>query len=229
MKTDSFSSNINEILDYLTDLCKQGLQYRTINNHRSAISAFHEQIQGKRVGEHPRVCALLAEIINSRPPQPKYCFIWNVQTVIEFIRKEWGKNQELSVKFLTYKLAMLMALTSASRALGLQKLNIRFMVKIPSSFTFNFYKLRTAWKKGKSPPSVVFHSFEEDSSLCVVAVLNEYLKRSEKWRTSDEWQLVLSFVQPHKPVVSSTISEWIKKVLTISGVDVGVFKGHSTC
>ena len=85
-KTDSFSSNINEILDYLTDLYKQGLQYRTINNHRSAIPAFHEQIQGKLVGEHPRVCALLAGIFNSRPPQPKYCFISNVQTVIEFIR-----------------------------------------------------------------------------------------------------------------------------------------------
>ena len=119
------------------------------------------------------MCALLAEIFNSRPPQPKYCFIWNVQTVIEFIRKEWGKNQELSGKFLTYKLAMLMALTSASRALGLQQLNIRFMVKTPSSFTFTLNKLRKAWKKGKSPPSVVFHSFEEDSSLCVVAVLNE--------------------------------------------------------
>ena len=76
--------------------------------------------------------------------------------------------------------------------------------------------------------SELFHSFEEDVSLCVVAILNEYLKRSEKWKTSDEWQLLLSFVQPHKPVVSSTISGWIKKVLTISGVNVGVFKGHST-
>ena len=74
-ETDSFSSNINEILDYLTDLYKQGLQYRTINNQRSAISAFHEQIQGKPVGKHPRVCTLLAGIFNTRPPQPKYCFI----------------------------------------------------------------------------------------------------------------------------------------------------------
>ena len=116
---------------------------------------------------------------------------------------------------------MLMALTSASCTLGLQHLNIRFMVKTPSSFTFTFHKLHKAWKKGKSPPSVVFHSFEEDSSLCVVAVLNEYLKRSEKWRTSDQWQLLFNFVQPHKPVVSSTISGWINKVFTISGVDLG--------
>ena len=37
-ETDSFSSNINKILDYLIDLYKQGLQYTTINNHRSATS-----------------------------------------------------------------------------------------------------------------------------------------------------------------------------------------------
>ena len=123
---------------------------------------------------------------------------------------------------------MLLAVTSASRALGLQHLNIRFMIKTPSSFTFTFQKLHKAWKKEKSPPAVVFHSFKEDSSLCVVEVLNEYLKRSEKWRTSDECQFLLSFVQPHKPVVSSAISGWTKKVLTISGVGVAVFKGHST-
>ena len=147
--------------------------------------------------------------------------------MIEFVLKEWGRNQEPSDKFLTYKLTMLMALTSASRAVGLKHLNIRFLVKTPSSFTFTFHKLHKAWKKEKALTSVVFHFFEKDS-LCVVAVLNEYLKISEKWTTSDEWQLLLSFVQPHKPVVSTTISVWIKKVLTISEVDIGVFKGHLT-
>ena len=53
---------------------------------------------------------------------------------------------------------------------------------------------------------MVIHSFQKDSSLCAVAVLNEYLKRSEKWRTSDELQLLLSFVQPQKPVISSATS-----------------------
>ena len=51
-KIYSFSSNINEILEYFTGLYKQGLQYRTIDNHRSAISAFHEQIQRKPLWEH---------------------------------------------------------------------------------------------------------------------------------------------------------------------------------
>ena len=83
-------------------------------------------------------------------------------------------------------------------------------------------------EEGKITTFCGFHSFEEDSSLCVAVVLNEQLKRSEKWRTSDEWQLLLSFVQPHGSAISSAISWWIKKVLTISGVDVSVLKGHST-
>ena len=46
-------------------------------------------------------------------------------------------------------------------------------------------------------------------------------------RTSHECKLLLSFFQSHKPVVSSTIFGWSKKVLTISWVDIDVFKEHS--
>ena len=72
---------------------------------------------------------MVAGVFNSRAPQPRYCFIWNVQTVIDFIKSEWGKNEDLSDKYLTYKLTMLLALTSTSRVLGLQHLDIRFMTK----------------------------------------------------------------------------------------------------
>ena len=133
--------------------------------------------------------------------------------MIEFIRKEWGRTQELSDKFLTYQLTMLMALTSASHALGLQHLNIRFMVKTPSDFTFTFHKFHKAWKKGKSPPSVVFHSFKEESSLCVAAALNEYLKRSEKCRTSDEWQLLKVLFNLTKQLLAQPYLGGLKKCL----------------
>ena len=73
---------------YLTELYKQRLQYRTINNHRSEFSTFHEQVQRKSIGEHSKVCALLAEAFKTRSPQAKYCFIWNVEKVIDIIRKE---------------------------------------------------------------------------------------------------------------------------------------------
>ena len=118
-KIDPFCSNINQILEFLSQLFRNGLQYRTINNYRSAISAFQDYIQGKPVGEQPRICSLVAGVFNSRPAQPRYCFIWNVQTVTDFIKSEWGQNEDLSDKYLTYKLTMSLALTSAFRVLGL--------------------------------------------------------------------------------------------------------------
>ena len=205
----------------MSQLFQNGLQYRTINNYRSAISAFHDHIQGKPVGEHPRICSLVAGVFNSRPPQPRYCFIWNVQTVIDFIKSEWGQNEDLSDKYLTYKLTVLLALTSPSRVLGLQHFDIRFMTKGTNNYLFTFGKLHKAWRKGKSPPSLKVYSFE----LCVVATLDEYLKRTKVWRGKDKNQLLSSFVKPHNPVVSSTINGWIKNVLREAGIDT---KGHST-
>jgi len=41
-------------------------------------------------------------------------------------------------------------------------------------------------------------------------------------------KLFVSLTRDHKPVTVQTISRWIKTVLSKSGVDTSVFKGHST-
>jgi len=122
-----------------------------------------------------------------------------------------------------------MALTAASRGSEIAILDIRFMHKSETSITFMFNKLFKSWKKGKAPPSLVFNSFEEDKSLCVVSCLNHYLQATQSWRLEpNQNQLLLSFVSPHRAVVKSTIAGWIKNVLIASGVDTNVFKPHST-
>ena len=72
--------------------------------------------------------------------------------MIDFIESEWGQNDDLSDKYLLYltiyKLRMLLALTLASRVLGLQHLDIRFMTKGTNSYMFTFEKLHKAWRKG---------------------------------------------------------------------------------
>ena len=62
-----------------------------------------------------------------------------------------------------------------------------------------------------------------------MSTLNKYLKRTEAWRTNgDKFQLLLSYLKPHVKVHSSTIPRWIKEILEETGVDIDVFKGHST-
>ena len=72
---DPVCAHLSEHLNHLLTLLEKGLQHRTINSHRSAISAYRNYVDGKSFGEHPRVCALLTVVSNQRPPQPRETFV----------------------------------------------------------------------------------------------------------------------------------------------------------
>lgn len=106
---------------------------------------------------------------------------------------------------------MLLALTSASRVLGIHNLDINFMTKTNDQYTFTFNKLHKSWRQGQPNPSIVFVSYPEDEDLCVFNALTVYLERTSEWRNaSGASQLLISTISPHKGVVSSTIAGWIK-------------------
>ena len=54
-----------------------------------------------------------------------------------------------------------------------------------------------------------------------------YLLRTEEWRHGED-QLLLSHIRPYRAVASCTIANWIKEVLSLSGIYTSVFKAHST-
>ena len=56
----------------------------------------HPVIDSHSVGEHPMICQLLKGIFNSRPPQPRYSFTWDVAVVVGYI-KTLGANSTLSL------------------------------------------------------------------------------------------------------------------------------------
>ena len=62
-EADSFSSNINEILDYLTDLYKQGLQYRTIINHNQQFLLFMNKYRENLWENIPECVLCLRELL----------------------------------------------------------------------------------------------------------------------------------------------------------------------
>ena len=43
-----------------------------------------------------------------------------------------------------------------------------------------------------------------------------------------ESQLLISYMKPHKKVVSSSVSRWIMAILKMAGIDTERFKAHST-
>ena len=61
---DPFSGGIQPFLDFVGDLFAEGLQYRTINTIRSAVSMTHDPIENLPVGQHPLVKRLMRGIYN---------------------------------------------------------------------------------------------------------------------------------------------------------------------
>jgi hypothetical protein len=70
--------------------------------------------------------------------------------------------------------------------------------------------------------------FPETASLCPYLTLQEYLRNTESSRVAaNTTKLFLSFIKPYRPISTDTCSRWLKTVLSNSGVDVSIFKGHS--
>ena len=166
-EVDPFQCSLKFVLHYLAELFETGYAYRTINVHRSAISAYHTKIEGSPVGQHAQVCALLTGIFNGRPPQPRYNLIWDVEKVLKYLKTLYPL-ENLSDKLLT--LCSLLALTAASRCSEINFLNTEYMIRTESTYVFTFSKLFKSWRKGKNPPSVKFHEYTHDTALCVVAI-----------------------------------------------------------
>ena len=81
------------------------------------------------VGSHPLVIRFLKGLYNLRTPVSRYCEVWDVNQVLDYL-----KTLSLLVKQLTLKLVMLIALTTASRSQSVYCLSIENMVKEPDKY-----------------------------------------------------------------------------------------------
>ena len=114
-----------------------------------------------------------------------------MESVINFIKTKWKNNENMSEKYLIYKLVTFMALIYAFRASALYCLDVRFMVKSEDAHIFTFHKVHKCWRIGKELPKLYFYKHPKDQELCAVSALNEYRKRTETWRINgDKFQLL---------------------------------------
>lgn len=119
----------------------------------------------------------MTEVFNQRPPQQRYTGTWEVEMVLNYLRS-LPENHLLSDKLLTLKLAVLAALTSASRVSKLKNLSIDCYANLGATYIFFSHKLTKIWRENKpAPPSLKCSSFFEKNSLCVSNTLDNYLIR----------------------------------------------------
>lgn len=212
-------------MDFLTSLYESGSGYSAINTARSALSAIGIVKDGFSIGSHPVVIRYMKGIFNLRPTAPKYHETWDVSKVLNYLKK-LSPISELSLKLLSMKLCMLIALTLASRVQSISLLDIKDMKKCYTKYVLYYSGLLKQTRAGVSNPVAELIAYPPDRRLCVVFVLKEYLKRTEDIR-GDKTCLFISYIKPHNAVTRDTISRWLRVVMKNAGIDCGNFKSHS--
>lgn len=228
-QADPICPTISMAVDFLTSLYDEGMSYSSINSARCALSAILESPASaySTFGEHPDVKRFMKGIFQSRPPLPRYCKTWDVNLVLQHIGS-MGNSQELSLKDLTLKLVMLVALTTAQRGQSLQLLDIQNMVQEETAYTFMLNSNLKQSKPGKSTSDLVIklNAYPHDRNLCVVNACSVYLERTKLLRGSES-RLFITHQKPHKKASRDTIRRWIQQMMIKAGIDINVYKPHS--
>ena len=161
--------------------------------------------------------------MEKRPALPKYSSKWDVDIVLQYSELHYS-HDELTLKELSYKLVMLLALLSGQRCQTLHCLSVSSMKMSDSKCVFTVDALFKLSRKGKHLAPLEFLAFPQNEKLCIVSVLNEYLRMTKEIR-GEENKLLLSYQAPHKPVSRNTLARWLQQV---AGVDATQFSAHST-
>ena len=205
---------------------EKGESYSAINSARSALSTFLTNNLGQTVGSLPSVTRFLKGVFQLKPPKPRYYFIWDVNIVLLFLGNFYP-NEEIPLEYLTYKLVTLFALITAQRAQTLHKIKLNQIIFGNNCAYITINDLLKHNKPGNLKNCYEIRRYSKDPKICVFEALRVYIDRTARLRNNVQ-QLFISFRKPHTPISKSTISRWIKKVLEEAGIDVDMFKAHST-
>lgn len=183
--SDPISGPISHVVNFLAHFFKEGYQYRSLNAYRSAISSVHEKVDGYKVGQHPLVSRLMKGAFNQRPPKPRYEVTWDVSKVLDHI-ESLGSSDSLSLQNLTWKLAMILALTRPSRSADLVMLDLRYCRYTPEGVVFQESGLAKQTRQGKPRAEFFFPAFPNNARLCPIQTLRAYEQRTESFRSGGD-------------------------------------------
>jgi hypothetical protein len=119
---DFFKPNVADVLEFLTLFFDSSCGSSALNTARSALSSFIS-VNNLPVGQHSLVKRFMKGAFNMKPSFPRYTFTWDVNLVLKFL-KSMDNFDNITLKWLTFKLAMLVALVSGQRCQTLHCLNL---------------------------------------------------------------------------------------------------------
>ena len=129
-----------------------------------------------------------------KPALLRYHEICYVDCVLTYLKTLTHVNT-LSLRLLLYKLLVLLLLLTGQRVQTVHKLTIDNIKLTDDNVYIEVSELIKTSKLGRHIEPFNLSTFKEDSSLCIVLVLKEYLNRTSVIRKST--QLFLNCIKPY--------------------------------
>ena len=203
-----------------------------LNTFRSALS-FFLKLDFPNLGYDVRITRLFASFYRLRPTFPRYVVTWDVGIVLRFLAT-WHPPSSLSLRQMTLKTVALVALTASDRAQTIHALRSDMIeTDANGNLVIVVYDRLKTSRRGH-PPRVVTCVSWDDQELDVAFYVHKYLDRVLVFRLRavfNELEKPVQLFLSHKtgcPVAKSTISRWIKDVLSLAGIDTSRFSPGST-
>ena len=141
-------------------------------------------------------------IFNKKPPQPRCPFVWDMETVLNFLRY-LPETDQLSDKLLTFKTTIFLALLSASQVSKSTNLQRLFNQIFKSLNLFVSHLTKTCRSDRKPHPNFKFFSFPKEFYLYLLVCNSLVFLRMKNFQ-------FVCFKKQHKPVylVPRWLNNW---------------------
>jgi hypothetical protein len=120
-------------------------------------------------------------VIETKPSLPRYTKTWDVNIVITYL-DALGPPDGLTMKVLTYKVVMLLALLSGQRCETLYALDINGMQLDSDKCIFTIRTLLKTFRVGHHLTPIKLLAFKHDPAFCIVTHLERYIDRTRTLR-----------------------------------------------
>ena len=199
-------------------LYDKGLAHSTLCGFRSAISSYHDPVDGRRIGDHPTLNSLLRGTFLLRPPARTLAPSWDLDQVLQKIRlPPLEPIDQVPLGWLTKKTAFLVAICTAGRGDDISKLGcappyIR-VEKNPAGIRFVTRDLRKQDRQGHAFQDIFVPKFTKDRKLDPVRAILMYLKRTDSRRGNLSSLFITFGTGAAKSPAARTIANWIVDTL----------------
>ncbi len=216
---DPVTSDVSVVLSFLQEMLDKQRSSSTIKVYPAAIAAFHAPIAGQSVGRNSAVVQFIRGARRMNPPRPRTVPPWDLPTVLRALKGPPVEPlQSTSLRSLSFKTALLLALASVKRVGDLQALSVN-----PACLEFgpNDSKVILKPRLGYVPKvlstpfraqvialSALSPSMDDQelSLLCPVRALRVYIERSASYRRSEHLFVGFGNRAKGRPVTKQRIS-----------------------